>query len=492
MLKPLERLVRLRHVLGLSQREMARELRVSPGAIGSWEAGGRMVPGPVLKLIEIIESEIWPSQSSLQKAERASEVLTKAFAEATRLEDFEIVEKLRHSMTHYLNQSLSKSELMSRVQTLALKNLVDGLSEAHGLPMKLAQMAAFLDPRMPQVVRTALDEAHLLGQAIPAATVEQILREDFGAEPQTLFSEFSKRPAVSASLGQVHRARLKSGEEVAVKIQYPEIKARLQSCFNDSQFVHQLTLFAGLDSVELLADLRETVLQECDYIRETEVQTQFGKFFSEQDGIVVPRIHQNLCSPRVITMEWIEGQTWGKFKTRASDEERSRAAATISRFYAKSLFTHGFMHADPHPGNYLFTGGRVAFLDYGRVKIFSVDIIQQLHRLHGALLRRDKTDTLAFVYDNSLFSTTENFDFEEFWAATINLTHHLRDSGVVPISPEQVTAHWQIIQDFAKRRALEVTPDFFWGFLFTHPLMIAGRADLNASSNWRENLIGNM
>jgi len=496
VLTSIARMKRLRQTLGLSQREMAREFKVSPGAIGSWEVGDREIPGPIMRLIEIFESELWPTGDNRPNSDRAIQTLMHTFASSTRVTDAELLAKLRVSLTSYFDESLTKTTLMNRVQSLALKRLIESLGEARGIPMKVAQIAAFLDARVPQGLRDVLEEMQAHGRDMNLQTVTQILTEDFGHDPLNLFLEFSRRPVACASLGQVHRARLWSGEEVAVKIQYPHVRARMLADFKETEFLDQLALFAGLDRERgrlLLEDFYQTVLSECDYLSEAAAQMRYAGIFADDPKILVPRVHLAQSSARVITMDWIEGRTWKEFRKSASQTDRNAAAQTISQFFAKSLFGHGLLHADPHPGNYIFMdGGKVAFLDFGRVKKVTPEICSDIHRLHSFVITRDREGTRAFAKSNLLFQIRPEFDFDKFWTASINISNHLHANNDIEISRDQLEAHWQAIKDITQSGTMRVSPEFFWSMLFAHRLMLAGRENLRAAGNWRENLINNM
>jgi transcriptional regulator with XRE-family HTH domain/tRNA A-37 threonylcarbamoyl transferase component Bud32 len=500
MLTPTERLIRLRTILGLSQREMAKEFKVSAGAVGSWEVGEREIPGPVLKLVEIYEQglnrnlEARPATAESNVQAIADDLVT-TITQSMRITDSDLLSRLNHALCNYMNDTFSSSSMKYRLQGLALKQLIKKLSEARGLPMKVAQIAAFLDPKIPLELREIFASLQNQGRAMSIQAVHKVLREEFDCGPEELFAEFSRQPAAAASIGQVHRARLHDGTCVAVKVQYPEIQSQCVDNFRDLEFVQQLSLFIGSDAEdaqELLKDFQKTVLEECDFEKEAESQDRFARIFVSDPEIVVPEVYFSHSRKRVLTTRWSDGQTWEQFRNQASQFERNKAAHTISRFYAQSAFVHGLVHADPHPGNYIFLDGKVAFLDFGRVKAMTASTKRQLHSLHHLLLCKDREKTRAFVETSDFFRLGPKFEFENFWNFLNKMGQHLHFDGEVLFSRDLLSEQRSVLKQLRKTVDISASPDFFWILLFTHTLMISGRADLGAIGNWREILKNNM
>jgi predicted unusual protein kinase regulating ubiquinone biosynthesis (AarF/ABC1/UbiB family) len=497
MLGPSERLIRLRKVLGLSQREMAEEFQVSSGAIGSWEIGDREIPGPVLKLIDYYESELLPKSLTDESNETLSTAgqLTQLLAVSTKVTDKEILNQMREAFSIYAHENLGTTDLARKLRGMALKRLVRTLGETRGLPMKVAQIATFLDPRIPREVREAFESLQSQARAMSYKVLCLIFLDEFGRTPDELFQEFSRKPIASASIGQVHRARLHDGTWVAVKVQHPEVQEKIESNFHELEFVNQLALFLGGDAQEmrnLLGDLQATVMSECDFLQEAENQEKFRELFSSNMDIVIPKIVFSHSRKQVLTMEWIEGRSWAQFRETADQGERDRAAKIISDFYAQSCFKHCLIHADPHPGNYIFPDGKVAILDFGRVKKLAPNIKNQLHKFHELLMNEDRAGAEIFMKTTDLFLLRSTFDFDRFWQIATRISRHLQQDIKVPFSNNLLVEHRALLKELGQGGAIHASTDFFWAILFTHTLLISGRVDLGASANWREILVHNM
>lgn len=200
--------------------------------------------------------------------------------------------------------------------------------------------------------------------------VQQTIEVDFDQPLQELFSEFSETPIASASVAQVHRARLKSGELVAVKVRRPDIE---EICaFDLSVMRGYASLLELFPSLKLLAP-RESIEQfgraiglQLDFSIEAANNRRFRQNFAAEPDVIVPQLFESLCSKRVLVMEFIEGVKILDFQR--SGLEPRRLGQLGFRIMLKMVFSDGFVHADLHPGNILVTpAGKVALLDLGLV-----------------------------------------------------------------------------------------------------------------------------
>lgn len=483
------RLLCLREALGLSQSEIATEFQVTAGEISAWEKGANPIPGPVMKLIDIYTHEVnlYPQANGTLSECELTDLVT-LFATSVKVSNAELLEKLRTSLLAYMRVPIGENPVRRHVQLLAFSGLAQSLGEARGLPMKVAQYLAFFDPSVPAELRDALADIQYSGCPMSMAQVEQIMRAEFHQELHQLFSEFPERPVAMASIGQVHKARLPDGRTVAVKIQYPEIKDRIRNDFSDFEFVRQVGHLIPGSCRELLLNLQATAIGECDYLREAENQIEIRRLIENDSSIVVPRIIQSHSRSRVLTSEWIDGQDWASFKASASERERSRAANTISRFIGTTVFSRGIFNADLHPKNFLFQDGKVAFLDFGRIIRLTPAAVADFRALHTAILSGEKAQLKDYFRKTVLFRFAPGRDFDEFLDLFQEIFAHLHGDESVRITPEIVARHREIFRQISASGAIELTPEVFWAGVMTHAAMISLRADLNASSNWRQEL----
>ena len=254
----------------------------------------------------------------------------------------------------------------------AAARMTDSLGALRGGPAKLGQLLSFFEPTFVPGPYRELYKRELarLRDAAPPMSwqrAEGVLTEAWGTPLSALFDEFEPRPAAAASIGQVHRARLLDGREVAVKVQYPEIAEALRSDARIAAIVIRTLARSapGLDTSEAGQAIAAGLIRELDYAYEAEHQQAFADAYRGHPFITVPGTVSELTRPTVLVSDWIEGERFEH--VRASPQaDRDRFAEILLRFYLASFDVLGRFNPDPHPGNYLLCAdGRVAFLDFG-------------------------------------------------------------------------------------------------------------------------------
>jgi len=260
---------------------------------------------------------------------------------------------------------LVKNELRRAVQ---LRELLTKLGPAY---IKIGQA---LSTRPDLVPPTYLEELTRLQDQLPAFPNEiayQFIEEELGAPPSAIYAEFSGQPIAAASLGQVYKGRLKTGEEVAIKVQRPDLRERitidLYILRNLAGWIQRKMQRVRSDLVGILDELGDRIFEEMDYIHEGENAERFFELYGHMKDIYVPKIYWEYTNRRVLTMEWING-------IKLTQPEKIAALGINARYLIevgvqcslRQLLEHGFFHADPHPGNLLATmDGKLAYLDFG-------------------------------------------------------------------------------------------------------------------------------
>jgi predicted unusual protein kinase regulating ubiquinone biosynthesis (AarF/ABC1/UbiB family) len=289
------------------------------------------------------------------------------------------------------DERLAQAKLLLEVKKTA-DAMLKTLGEMKGLPLKFGQMASYIDGLAPPGYEEKFHEVlSKLQQKAPPLSAEAAARaitKELGASPEELFAAFEFEPFAAASIGQVHRATTKSGDAVAVKVQYPGIDAAVENDLKSVALLEQMIAPLGrkYHSKETLDEVRRVFLAELDYGLEAENADRFRAMHAEDDEIVVPRVFHALSSKRVLCTELMGGRDYATFCAEATEEEKSAAGRTIARFMFRSLFKYGWLYADPHPGNYRFLGGgRVAFLDFGCVRELPPALVEGMKRYITAL-----------------------------------------------------------------------------------------------------------
>lgn len=278
----------------------------------------------------------------------------------------------------------------------AAEALLKTLGEMKGLPLKVGQMVSYIDGLAPPGYeeRFKAELKKLLDKAPPlsAEAAVKVVTEELKAPPDQVFAEWEREPFAAASIGQVHRAVTKSGERVAVKVQYPGIDKAIEADLKSIQFFQSMMspIAKKLHSEQTIDEISKVFREELDYGLEAERTDVFRRIHAGDPRIVIPRVHHSLTTKRVLTTELIGGRSYADFVQDGSQEHRNQAGVTIWTFTFKSLLRYGHLYADPHPGNYRFLeDGRVAFLDFGCVKVLPPDLVDGMKRYMRAAMDED-------------------------------------------------------------------------------------------------------
>jgi predicted unusual protein kinase regulating ubiquinone biosynthesis (AarF/ABC1/UbiB family) len=235
-------------------------------------------------------------------------------------------------------------------------------SRADVLPSEYVEILSRLQDRVP---------------AKPFRVVRQTVEEEFDCALEDVFSDFDEQSLASASLAQVHRATLRSGEPVAVKVQYPEIATLVHSDLSNLRVLFRTVglVERDFDLMPLVDELGKLVPLELNFVNEAHNAERVARFYDDRDDVHVPRIHWGYTTRRVLVSEFIEG-------VKISDAAALRAAGVdpddvmriLIEAYCEQIFARGFFHADPHPGNLIVQPGspgggpRLVFVDFGLAK----------------------------------------------------------------------------------------------------------------------------
>lgn len=285
----------------------------------------------------------------------------------------------RHRARRVFADAGKRRELDLAFEMQTTQQVSEALGQMKGALMKVGQMASYIDQGLPEHVRGALADLQQNAPPMSAELAAEVIREEFGKHPDDLFETWDPTPIASASIGQVHRALTRDGQAVAVKVQYPGVAEAVSSDLNNAGFIFAGlgVLFPGLDHKALVAELRERVVEELDYEIEAANQRAFANYYEGHPTIHIPHVIDDYSSRRVLTTELSDGVRWDELLTWGK-EEKDLAAETLYRFAFGGLYRLAAFNGDPHPGNYLFhPGGRVTFLDFGLVKYFTAEELDE-------------------------------------------------------------------------------------------------------------------
>lgn len=483
-----KRLKDLRKNLGLSQRQLASEFKVSAGAIAQWESGARPVPGPVIKLMEVYEETLGAAGpgGEAEEVRRLSAKWSERILSLLRYDPKTSVSTratLQTGIRKYLANDLPRADIARRVRIELVRRVIDSIGLAKGLPMKVLHLLTYLNPNMPEEVRNVVLDLNLNSPAIAPTIVARLIHEELGAAPSKVFARWNPRPFARASIGQVHEAVLHSGEKVAVKVQYPEVEQSVRSDFKIFLFLNDVATLLSPENRYIMHEISDTVLAECDYEKEARNQEAFREFFKNDPHVFVPKVYAKYSSRRVLTMDYADGVTLDKFLETAGPDERKTAARALWRFHGVAPFTYAKMHADLHAANVLFMKGRVAFLDFGRVIHLDPEAMAVHRRMLFAIIHRDKEMARKVLKGMGVVKDWDIFNFEEFWEMTMRQQRHLACNEPFLISREFICDHQRASRAFPEKSNVKLNTDLLWSTCMCYGLWSL-LADLKARENW--------
>ncbi|MFI7452428.1 ABC1 kinase family protein [Nonomuraea sp. NPDC049714] len=258
------------------------------------------------------------------------------------------------------------------IQQRTAEQIFKVLGELKGGAMKLGQALSIFEAALPQEIvgpyRATLTKLQDAAPPLPAATVHKVLTEQLGDDWRDNFLSFDDQPTAAASIGQVHQAVWHDGRQVAVKIQYPGAGKALLGDFAQLARLGKMfgALLPGLDIKAVLAELRDRVAEELDYLREAEAQHAFALEFHNDPDFHVPDVIA--ANEMILVSEWMDGTPLSRVITDGTKEERDHAGLLFVRFLFCSPARVGMLHADPHPGNFrILPNGKLGILDFGAV-----------------------------------------------------------------------------------------------------------------------------
>ncbi len=247
--------------------------------------------------------------------------------------------------------------------------------------------------------------------------VREIIRQEFGAEIEDLFDSFSPKVLASGSMAQVHRAKLKDGTDVAVKVQRPSIEKTIAT---DMEILLDLAHLAGehvikseaYDPAAIVEEFSFAIQKHLDFWNEAKNIEKFHKNFEDADFVYTPRVILDLTSRRVLTVEYINGIKINDFeKIETMELDKKAIAKNIAESYLNQVYVHGLFHGDPHPGNlFALPGNVISFTDFGIVGILDKQTKKHLTKALIAVMNMNPRELADTMLDMGVTVGTVNLE----------------------------------------------------------------------------------
>jgi ubiquinone biosynthesis protein len=305
------------------------------------------------------------------------------------------------SKEHHLRELHRKNAVMIREEAIEMK----------GVMIKVGQ---FLSSRIDFLPDEYITELSELQDQVPPheyAGIRKQIMDSLGAAPEEIFSGFDERPLAAASLGQVHRAVLADGRDVAVKIQYPDIDRIIET--DILMFGVLIRLLRGryghINLRVLHEEFSRIIRAELDYIQEGKNAERFRQNFMGDERIVIPSVEWEYTKKKVLTLEFVEGiKITDCGAVKAAGIDCREVVSLLAESYSKMIFVHGFFHGDPHPGNiFIREGPQLIYVDFGMVQVMPEAIKRELRRFANAVVESsarsiiDSMETMGFIIEGA-------------------------------------------------------------------------------------------
>jgi predicted unusual protein kinase regulating ubiquinone biosynthesis (AarF/ABC1/UbiB family) len=363
------------------------------------------------------------------------------------------------------------------------------MGQLKGPIMKIGQLLSYYGFDLPDEVTLAFATLQDSAARIPFDRVRTTLEQELDQPLASAFAGFEERPLATGSLGQVHAAKLHDGRRVAVKVQYPDAERMIEHDLANLSLAKPFlrALLPRWQIGELLRELGERMLEECDYRREAENQRYFRHLLVGDPSVHVPEPILERTTRRVLTSELVCGLSFAEFCERATQAEKNQAGVTVFRFVMRTAMSERSFNSDMHPGNLLFSKGRVHFLDFGNVRHWrGPDEGRGFQTIVEAVLSGNRESFGAALLELGLVARDQPFDFE--WAFELMVTRALRclvEERPMRFEADAVRRDIEMFfLDHPEAQKLLVPPRYLYGFRIYWG-MFAVLSALGAEACWR-------
>lgn len=280
-----------------------------------------------------------------------------------------------------------------------VQRLTDRLSHLRGAAMKMGQMISldagdFLPEELSRILATLRDQANFM----PTRQLDQVLKSEWGPDWRKQFRWFNPRPIAAASIGQVHKALTRDGEELAIKVQYPGVAKSIDSDVDNVMTLLKIAGFAPpeLEMDKLMAAAKQQLHEEADYEREGAQMALYRAQLADVEGFVVPRLHEGLTRGSILAMSFEEGVSIEELGNEPA-ERRDLVFARLIRLVARELFDFGVMQTDPNFANFRYRRetGEIVLLDFGACRPVDPAVANGYRKMLDAGLRGNAEQVLA-------------------------------------------------------------------------------------------------
>jgi predicted unusual protein kinase regulating ubiquinone biosynthesis (AarF/ABC1/UbiB family) len=299
------------------------------------------------------------------------------------------------------------------------QQLLGALGNLKGPLMKVGQILATIPEALPPEYARAFQELQNNAPPMGWPFTKRRMKAELGADWESKFKSFSREAVAAASLGQVHKAVLHDGTDVACKLQYPDMRSAIDADLKQLKII--LSLFERYDKTVstkfIHEELASRLYEELDYKREARHQALYRDMLRKEKNVHVPEVYEDLSTDRLLVSRWVDGDKLLSFID-AHPDQKAQLAMNMFRAWYVPFYYYGIIHGDPHPGNYTVRDDySINLLDFGCVRIFPPEFVGGVIDLYRALQNNDMA-LAVHAYETWGFSnlTKDQIEVLNIWA----------------------------------------------------------------------------
>ncbi|MEA2341776.1 MAG: hypothetical protein QOG11_1853, partial [Solirubrobacteraceae bacterium] len=384
---------------------------------------------------------------------------------------------------------------LGRRQLETAEQIVTALGTMKGAAMKIGQVLSFLDVGLvPEEFReefqAKLAELRDAAPKVSYKDMRKVIEREYGESIDEVFATFDPVPVAAASIGQVYRARLHDGRDVAVKVQYPGVAAAVRADMQNLGMILRLmkSVAPGLDPKAIGEEIRSRIDEELDYELEAANQRALSRVFRGHPFIVIPDVVTSLSHEKVIVSEFVQGRGFEEAK-QLPQAERDRIGEIVFRFYFGCMYRHHQFSGDPHPGNcLLLDDDRMAFLDFGLFKRIRAEVAEFELQIQRLGIEGRGEELIEHLHRAGWIGDPKHYTPEGIIEQFHDFTWWYSSDEDVQLEPEIATQVMIEMSDprstyFGKMRHETLPPDHLFGRRL-EMLTLAVMSQLRAKGNW--------
>lgn len=342
---------------------------------------------------------------------------TQLIGVAGKIAGHELTQKVKSGLMQTIEERAPET-IKTRIAQARI--LAENLSQLKGAAMKVGQLLSIdSSDILPPEATEILSQLQSFSEPVEFSQIEKVLCEDFQPDQLQLLN-VDEKPYSSASIGQVHKGKLLSGESLAIKIQYPGVRESIGSDLALLKKIVGAFLTVSQKPVkldELFVELRDILYQETDYLREMELLTAYSQKLKENnltDSYIVPQVFPQFSTSRVLTMSFEEGvplKDW--INSNPSQEARNHMAKLVLDLYCREFFDWGLVQTDPNFGNFLVRGHQLVLLDFGATLTYDQTFIESYKNLLRSFSSFDDDQIIKASIDFKLLDPRESTETKQ-------------------------------------------------------------------------------